>query len=160
MISGIVNKVTKVKSGDKIPLRAYEDISSFKLYFIDVGLFRTLAGISSSVVIKKDAIFDEFNGLIAEQYVLQQLINYDLHYWSNDSKAEVDFVFQFDDNIIPIEVKSGTNVKAKSLKVYRDRYNPKFSIRFSLKKYEHNLDLINIPLFKSFLFYNITRSDK
>jgi predicted AAA+ superfamily ATPase len=153
--AGIVRRVAKVTRGDKIPLKAYENRQSFKLYFVDVGLFRHLAGIPSSVIMEKNAIFDEFNGLIAEQFVLQQLADRQLFYWTSGAQSEVDFVAQIDERIIPIEVKSGENVKAKSLKVYREKYAPELSIRFSLLSREVNNGLLNIPLYEIFMFGTI-----
>jgi predicted AAA+ superfamily ATPase len=156
LAAGIVRKVQLVKCGDKMPLRAYCERSVFKLYFIDVGLFRHFAGITTELLLDKSAIFDEFNGLLAEQFVLQQLCNYELYYWTSGATAEVDFVTQMADKIVPIEVKSGLNVKARSLKVYREKYNPELSVRFSLLPYEYNNGLLNIPLYYCFLFKNLT----
>ena len=150
--AGIVRRVNLVKCGDKLPLRAYSERNSFKLYFIDVGLFRRFAKIPTAVVLDKTAIFDEFNGLLVEQYVLQELNRYELFYWTSGAQAEVDFVTQLDNKIVPIEVKSGSNVKAQSLKVYRQNYNPELSIRFSLLPLKENNGLLNIPLYYSFLF--------
>jgi len=150
--AGIVRRVNRVKCGDKLPLRAYSERNSFKLYFIDVGLFRRFAKIPTAVVLDKTAIFDEFNGLLVEQYVLQELNRYELFYWTSGAQAEVDFVTQLDNKIVPIEVKSGSNVKAQSLKVYRQNYNPELSIRFSLLPLKENDGLLNIPLYYSFLF--------
>ena len=150
--AGIVRRINLVKCGDKLPLRAYSERNSFKLYFIDVGLFRRFAGIPTAVVLDKAAIFDEFNGLLAEQYVVQELNRFELFYWTSGAQAEVDFVTQLDDKIIPIEVKSGTNVKAKSLQIFRQKYNSELSIRFSLLPLKENNGLLNIPLYYSFLF--------
>lgn len=149
--AGIIRRVFRVERGDKLPLKAYIDRSAFKLYFLDVGLFRRLAEIPSSVVVQKNAIFDVFNGLIAEQFVLQEMSRHQLYYWTNDATAEVDFVWQNSERIIPIEVKSGENVHAKSLRIYRDKYDPALAVRLSLKDYEYNDGLMNIPLFESFL---------
>jgi len=150
--AGIVRRVNLVKCGDKLPLRAYSERNSFKLYFIDVGLFRRFAKIPTAVVLDKTDIFDEFNCLLVEQYVLQELNRYELFYWTSGAQAEVDFVTQLDNKIVPIEVKSGSNVKAQSLKVYRQNYNPELSIRFSLLPLKKNNGLLNIPLYYSFLF--------
>ena len=152
LAAGIVRRVNLVKCGDKLPLRAYSERNSFKLYFIDVGLFRRFAKIPTAVVLNKTAIFDEFNGLLAEQYILQELNRYELFYWASGAQAEVDFVTQLDSKIVPIEVKSGLNVKAQSLKIYRENYNPELSIRFSLLPLKENNGLLNIPLYYSFLF--------
>jgi predicted AAA+ superfamily ATPase len=157
LTAGIVRRVNLVKCGDKLPLRAYSERNSFKLYFIDVGLFRRFAKIPTAVVLDKTAIFDEFNGLLAEQYVLQELNHYEFFYWTSGAQAEVDFVTQLDGKIVPIEVKSGLNVKAQSLKVYRENYNPELSIRFSLLPLKKNNGLLNIPLYYSFLFPSLWR---
>lgn len=118
---------------------------------MDVGLFRQLAGIPSSVVVQKSAIFNEYNGLMAEQYVLQELAEMELYYWANGATAEIDFVGQFGEKIVPIEVKSGENVYAKSLRVYRETYQPELVVRMSLKDLEENAGLLNVPLYESFL---------
>ena len=151
LAAGIVRRVQAVKCGDKLPLKAYADRSAFKLYFVDVGLFRHFAGVASELILDKSAIFDEYNGLLAEQFVLQQLHNYDMYYWTSGAMAEVDFVTQIGSRIIPIEVKSGLNVKAQSLKVYREQYKPQLSIRFSLKDTKLDNDLLNISLCNIFL---------
>ncbi|MDR1725301.1 MAG: AAA family ATPase [Bacteroidales bacterium] len=153
--AGIVRKINQVSCGDKIPLKSYADFSAFKLYFVDVGLFRNLTEIPFEVIQSKTAIFDEFNGLIAEQFVLQQLANHTLYYWTGKETSEVDFVMQYGSDIVPIETKSGTNVKAKSLKIFREKYCPKISVRFSLNNTRLDKDILNISLFKSFLYDNL-----
>lgn len=150
--AGIVRRVYRVERGDRLPLKAYVERNAFKLYFLDVGLFRRLAEIPSAAVVTKNAIFDEYNGLMAEQFVLQELSSeYQLYYWTRGATAEVDFVTQVGMDIVPIEVKSGENVHAKSLKSYRERYQPRLATRFSLMGLEENDGLLNIPLYKSFL---------
>jgi len=149
--AGIVRRVFAVKRGDKLPLRAYIDRSAFKLYFLDIGLFRCLANIPSDIVFQPGGVFEEFNGLMAEQFVLQELAGRELYYWVNEASAEVDFVGQFGRQIIPIEVKSGENVYAKSLRVYREKYHPELAVRMSLKALEDNDGLLNIPLYESFI---------
>lgn len=156
--AGIVKKVNNVNVWDKIPLKAYTNFSSFKLYFVDVGLFRFLANIPSDTILDKEEIFNKFNGLLTEQFVLQQLSKYELFYWTSDKIGEVDFILQFDSNIVPIEVKSGTNLKAKSLKLFREKYSPKISVKFSLKDTKLNDDLLNIALYHSFMFDNLLKS--
>ncbi|MDR1682329.1 MAG: AAA family ATPase [Candidatus Symbiothrix sp.] len=156
--AGIVRRVNLVKCGDKLPLRAYSERNSFKLYFIDVGLFRRFAKIPTAVVLDKTAIFDEFNGLLAEQYVLQELNKYELFYWRSSTQAEVDFVTQIDSKIVPIEVKSGLNVKSQSMKVYRERFNPELAIRFSLKETKMDGNLLNISLYHSPFFDYLLKS--
>lgn len=158
--AGIVRRVNQVSTGNKIPLKSYANPSAFKLYFIDAGLFRGLAEIPFEVINSKTAIFDEFNGFFAEQFVLQQLAKHTLYYWTSGSTSEVDFVMQDGSDIIPIEVKSGTNVKAKSLKLFRETYSPKASIRFSLKNTHIDNDLLNIALYDIFLFDQLLNSMK
>lgn len=150
--AGLVRKIYNVSSGDKLPLSAYKDLQSFKLYLLDVGLLRVLAGLSSSDLTGADDLFSQFNGLFAEQFVLQQLAPRIMYYWTSGAQSEVDFVTQVSGKIVPIEVKSGENVKAKSLRVYRERYNPKISIRCSMKDIEYNNGLLNIPLYQIWLF--------
>ena len=144
----IVRKVAHLKSGDKLPLKAYSDANIFKLYFLDVGLFRHLAGVTSTMVLDNEALFKEFNGFFVEQFVLQQLSStQEMYYWTSGANAEVDFVTSLASNIIPIEVKSGTNVKAKSLRTFRDNYQPRLSVRFSLLPPEYNNGLLNLPIY-------------
>ena len=150
--AGIIRRVNQVNCGDKIPLKAYANPSAFKLYFVDIGLFRHLAEIPFDVINNKTAIFDEFNGLIAEQFVLQQLAKHTLFFWVSERSSEVDFVMQYGSAIVPIEVKSGINVNAKSLKVFRETYSPKISIRFSLKSTRLDNGLQNISLFSIFSY--------
>lgn len=143
----IVRKVERLKTGNKLPLKAYVD-SAFKLYFLDVGLFRRLAEVSTEMVLDDERIFQEFNGFFAEQFVLQQLAGRgSMYYWASEANAEVDFVTSRGATIIPIEVKSGTNVKAKSLRTFRDNYDPKLSIRFSMRPLEYNDGLLNLPIY-------------
>jgi predicted AAA+ superfamily ATPase len=153
--AGIVRRVNQVSCGNKIPLKSYANPSSFKLYFVDVGLFRYLAEIPIEVINDKNAIFDEFNGLVAEQFVLQQLSKYTLFFWEGEKISEVDFVMQYGAKIVPIEVKSGTNVKSKSLQVFREKYSPKISVRFSMRGTKLDNDLQNISLKEIFLFEHL-----
>ncbi|MCL1974251.1 MAG: AAA family ATPase [Bacteroidetes bacterium] len=149
--AGIVRRVNQVICGNKIPLKSYVNPSSFKLYFVDIGLFRSLAQIPFEVINSKTAIFNEFNGLVAEQFILQQLAKYTLFYWTGGETSEIDFVVQYASEIVPIEVKSGMNVKAKSLKLFREKYAPRTSIRFSLNNTKSESSLLNISLFSVFL---------
>lgn len=155
--AGLVRKVHSVSRGDQLPLEAYKDLSAFKLYLLDIGLLRVLCGLSSGDITGSDDLFRQFGGLFAEQFVLQQLASRQLYYWTSGAQSEVDFVIQLQGNIIPIEVKSGENVKAKSLRVYRERYSPQLALRFSLKPVEYNNGLLNIPLFECWLADTLIR---
>ncbi len=149
--TGLIRVVNRVKCGDKQPLKAYEDLKAFKIYLLDIGLLRVLCELPYETIIEKDSIYTEFNGLLTEQFVLQELGNVKkvntIYYWSNEFQSEVDFVFAYKNLIIPVEAKAGINVKAQSLKVYMKEYNPKFAIRYSLLNIKMDNNILNIPLY-------------
>ncbi len=147
--AGLVNKINRIEK-PSIPLAAYEDRKSFKLYLADTGLLRRLADIPAESIITDQDIFREYRGRLAENYVLQQLTSLgkkNLSYWTSGNTAEVDFIMQENTRIIPIEVKSGLNVRARSMKVYREKYHPEFALRFSMQILRMDNGLINIPLY-------------
>lgn len=147
---GLVYKVNRI-SKPALPIKAYEDTKAFKLFILDVGLLCALSKLPARTLIDGDKIFTEFNGALAEQYVLQQLKtleDMEIAYWiSKSGNAEIDFIIQTDGYVIPVEVKANTNLQAKSLKVYREKFEPEISIRTSLADFEINNGLYNIPLF-------------
>lgn len=133
-----------------LPLSAYDDLSAFKIYSLDVGLLRRLAGLSPSAIAEGNRLLTEFKGALTENYILESLIGQFENaprYWTSQNRAEVDFILQLDNEIIPIEVKSDENVIGKSLTFYRKEFDPKLSIRYSLKNLKQDGGLINIPLF-------------
>jgi uncharacterized protein len=141
--------LSKRITSPKMPLAAYEEPSIFKLYMLDIGLLGAMAILPAQAVIDGNKIFAEFKGAMAEQYVRQQmneLVDY-IGYWTNDrSTAEVDFLIQIKNTIIPIEVKAGENVRSRSLsEFYKKHQLP--SIRFSGLPYAHNQWVENIPLY-------------
>ncbi len=146
---GLIHKIHKVTI-PSVPLKAYEDMKAFKLYVLDVGLLSCMTRLKQETLLEGNALFTEFKGALTEQYVLQQLKtlkNIEIYYWSNNNgSAEIDFLIN-NDNIIPIEVKAETNLQAKSLKVYRDKYNPSISIRSSMSDFKKEGLLINLPLY-------------
>jgi predicted AAA+ superfamily ATPase len=147
---GQIHKVHRVtKPG--FPLKAYEDFSSFKIFLADVGLLAAMGDIDARTIIDGNAIFTEFKGSLTEQFVFQQLkSNPDLvlYYWSADrSTAEVDFVVQYNGQIIPVEVKAEENLKAKSLKVYTEKFSPPFAVRTSMSDFRTQDWLTNLPLY-------------
>ncbi len=147
--AGLVNKVSRIDK-PAIPIAAAEDRKSFKLYMADTGLLRKLAGVGADAVILNQDLFSEYKGRFIENFVLQELIaqnKFPLFYWSSGNIAEVDFVMQHGSAVIPIEVKSGLNVHARSLKVYREKYSPPFALRFSLQNLKQDKGLLNIPLY-------------
>ena len=145
------NLIYKIYSVTKpsMPLKAYNDLSAFKIYLNDVGLLRKMTDLDSKVVIEGNRIFEEFKGALTENYVLQMLLSTGLkaNYFTFDNKYEIDFIIQYKNNIIPIEVKSSENINSISLKHYNEKYNPKVRIRFSMKNLQKDNNLINIPLF-------------
>lgn len=148
--SGLVYKVTRI-SKPNLPIKSYEDIDVFKLYVLDVGILCALSKLSAKAILEDNRIFTEFKGSLTEQYVLQQLkINLaDIHYWTSQSYiAEIDFVTQIDDYVIPIEVKAATNLKAKSLQQYIMDYSPEKAVRTSLADFKVNdNNLYDVPLY-------------
>ena len=117
----------------------------------DTGLLAALSGLHATTIIGGDLIFTEFKGALTEQFVMQQLrlnAHQYIGYWTNDrSTAEVDFIVQADTGIIPIEVKSGENTKAKSFRLFCEKYNPEKAIRVSLNNYRKESWMINVPLY-------------
>jgi predicted AAA+ superfamily ATPase len=152
MRTGLIYKIQRTTQ-NKIPLNSYLDKDYFKLYMLDIGLLCAEAQISIKTFFEADSkIFEEFKGALAEQYVLQELkvaTTNPIAYWGNDKgNAEVDFVMQMDNKIIPIEVKANTNTRAKSLSYYIGEYNPEYAIRTSLKHYgKDDKNLYSIPLY-------------
>jgi predicted AAA+ superfamily ATPase len=134
-----------------LPLIAYEVLSDFKLYLLDVGLLAAMGNLDIQTLIADQSLFEEFKGAITEQYVLQQLKSIDqlpVYYWSAEkATAEIDFLVQYQNKIIPIEVKAAENLKAKSLKTYHQKFNPEISIRTSLSDYREEDWLVNLPLY-------------
>ena len=147
---GQVHRVFGV-SKPALPLKAYEDRNAFKLFLVDIGLMSAMVDIDSKTLLEGNAVFTEFKGALTEQYVLQQLASIDkyvINYWSAErSTAEVDFVIQHEGLVIPIEVKAEENLKAKSLGVYREKFNPKLAVRTSMSDFRRQEWLVNIPLY-------------
>lgn len=138
-------------SKPEMPLIAYQDLPVFKLFLLDVGLLSAMAFLDARVLIEKERVFTEFKGALTEQYVMQQLRLHSedyIGYWTNErSTAEVDFVIQHNADIIPIEVKAETNVRAKSFKLFCEKYRPKSAIRTSMLEYHKEEWMTNIPLY-------------
>lgn len=147
--AGLVHRIFKItKQG--LPVTAYDDLSAFKLYLIDVGLLRRLSLLDPVAVREGNRLFTEFKGALTENYVLQHLIkNFEVQprYWTSGNQAEVDFIIQVKNEIIPIEVKSDENVRSKSLSIYNGLYEPSVRVRYSLKNLKKDDGLVNIPLF-------------
>ena len=147
---GLVNKVSRVSAAG-IPLKAYEDLKAFKLFFVDVGLLGCMAGLRQRTLLDGNALFAEFKGALTEQYVCQQLKtipDLGIYYYTNDrGSCEIDFVIDNGEQIIPVEVKAEINLRAKSLKTYREKFHPEHSVRTSMADYRKEDWLTNLPLY-------------
>lgn len=147
---GLIHKVSRVNTPG-IPLRAYEDLKAFKLFFVDVGLLGCLAGLSQHSLLDGNDLFVEFKGALTEQYVCQQLKTLEelhVYYFTNDrGSCEIDFVVYTGQSIVPLEVKAEVNLKAKSLKIYQEKFSPEIAIRTSMADYKKEEWLVNLPLY-------------
>lgn len=147
---GLVHKISRVNSAG-VPLRAYEDLKAFKLFLVDIGLLGCMAGLHQKTLIDGNNLFVEFKGALTEQYVCQELNalgDIGIYYYTNDrGSCEVDFVVDTGEKIIPLEVKAELNLKAKSLKMFRERFSPRLSVRASMAEYKKEDGLVNLPLY-------------
>ena len=148
--AGLVHVVRRV-AVPRLPLSAYEDPAAFKLYGADTGLMMSMSGLDVSAVVDGNRLFTEFKGALAEQFVAQELVAATGRvpgYWtSGPGGAEVDFICQVGNDVVPIEVKAERNLRAKSLQVYRQRYRPPVAVRTSLATHAHGDGLIDLPLY-------------
>jgi predicted AAA+ superfamily ATPase len=151
VLSGIVSQVYKVDQGKK-PLENYRDIDAFKVYVSDPGLLCAKKEIQANDILYMVRELDDFKGGMTENYVNTQLVanGYRTYYWESRHDAEVDFVIQRQDNVIPLEVKSSDNTKAKSLKVYMDTFKPLYAIKLSAKNFDMEENIKNVPLYAAF----------
>ena len=146
--ANLIYKVYNVTKTD-FPLKAYNDLNSFKIYMNDVGLLRRMSNLDSRIVVEGDKLFEEFKGAFTENYVLNMLcIIFDVvpNYFTFD-RHEIDFVIQYRNNIIPIEVKANKSNNNISLTRYNEKFNNDLSIRFSMNNLKKDGKIINIPLF-------------
>ena len=125
---------------------------------VDIGLLNAMGNIELKTLLEGNTIFSEFKGAVTEQFVLQQIIcnhSFDIYYWSADkSTAELDFIVEYKNKIVPVEVKAEENLQAKSLKVFYQKYNPNAAIRTSMSEYRKESWLTNLPLYMINYLYN------
>jgi len=156
---GLAYKITRI-SKPGIPLKAYEDISAFKLFTVDTGLMAAMGSINAKTLLEGNIIFEEFKGALTEQYVLQQLKTLSgvaVHFWSSSqSSGEVDFVLQYGENVVPLEVKAEENLQAKSLKSFYQKYPDMLPVRTSMSDFRKEGWLVNLPLYAIHLLTGIT----
>lgn len=155
---GLIHLVHSV-SKPGYPLKAYEELDSFKIYMNDIGLLCALGNTDIKTILGDNAFFVEFKGAVTEQYVLQQIISCTdfkpFYYSSPNSSGKIDFIIQIKDQIVPIEVKSAENLQAKSLKAFHQKYNNIYSVRTSLSDFRIDDWLTNIPLYAIFLINDV-----
>ncbi len=157
--TGLVYKVMRTETA-KIPLLTYQQRDIFKLFMLDIGLLCAHSKVDIKTFLQPDAnIFDDFKGALTEQFVLQELKNLTTNpilYWANEKgHSEIDFVLQYNGEIVPIEAKSSENERAKSLKVYMDMEKPAHAVRTSLRNYGIKNNLYSIPLYMMGSFLDI-----
>ena len=147
---GLVHKVSRV-TAPSLPLKAYEDLKAFKLFLVDVGLLSCMVRLRQDVLLDGNDLFKEFKGALTEQYVLQQLKtlrNLNTYYWANErNSAEIDFLIDNGNSVIPLEVKAEVNLQSKSLKIFREKFRPEISIRTSMADFKREDWLVNLPLY-------------
>lgn len=149
--AGLVRRVNRLEA-PRIPIMSYANASAFKLYHLDVGLLAAMVRLDERVLLEGNQVFTEFRGSLAEQLALQELQvdgGLDICYWAMDgqSRAEVEFIVQTGSQIVPVEVKSGTNLRAKSLAVYMNKYQPRLAVRSSVANYKKTDNLYDVPFY-------------
>ena len=149
--AGIVLKCERIEQG-LMPISVYRDLSSFKLYMSDIGLLTMKSNVSQQTILAAAEIENIFLGSISENYVAQALASkhYGLFYWSSPGTAELDFILQKGNDIIPIEVKTGTRTKSKSLNMFVSKYQTPYSIRISSKNFGFENKIKSVPLYAVF----------
>ncbi len=147
---GLVLKSHRVKV-PSMPLKAYQDFQTFKLFMVDVGLLGAAVGLQTQMLLEGNRLFTEFKGALTEQYVMQELSaqNFDyIGYWTNErSTPEVDFVIQQKGEVVPIEVKSGENLRSRSFTQFCRTYEPKIAFKASTLPYHGGMEIVNVPLY-------------
>lgn len=147
---GLIHKVHRV-SKPGLPLNAYAEMSAFKIYMNDVGLLAAKSDLPLQAIVDKNQLFTEFKGALTEQYVLQQLISETettpYYYSAENSRGEIDFLLQSERGILPVEVKAEENLRAKSLRAFREKYSPEVSLRISMSDYRREEWMVNLPLY-------------
>ena len=152
--AGLIYRCTRI-STPRMPLKSYCDISAFKIYVLDVGLLCAMSGLTPDILLGENKLFSEFKGSLTENYVAQQLKackSAGLYYWASSGIAEVDFVLQGERDILPLEVKAGSNIRSKSLLSYDNKYNPTALSRTSLLNIKQDGKMYNYPLYAVSLF--------
>jgi len=157
--AGLITQSELVEKPE-LPLSGFSDKTAFKVYMSDVGLLRTKSGVSSKTILEESGPYEKYKGAFAENYVLNELqaSGKEPYYWRSGNTAEVDFIFEEDGEIVPVEVKAADNTQAKSFRLYCKRYEPRIGFKLSLKNIVENpcekTKAVNLPLY---LGWNIDR---
>lgn len=148
--AGLIYKVNRTKKGE-LPLTAYEDLSAFKLFVVDTGLLCAMSNLPPKVLLDGNTLFTDYKGALTEQYVLQQLKcikDLSIYYWSaENSRGEIDFLLQYEAEVIPAEVKAEENLQSKSLRTFIDKHPQLHGVRFSMSNYREQDWITNYPLY-------------
>ncbi len=148
--AGLVNLSYNIKS-PKIPLSGYKDGTKFKVFLFDTGLLSAILNVPTEAILEGNRLFSEYNGAFTENFVAQELVSSgfggELYYWTSKSEAEVDFVVLRNNEIVPVEVKSGMSRRTKSLHVYDEKYSPGILFRVSPRNFTVDNKMVNIPLY-------------
>jgi hypothetical protein len=147
--AGLIHKCYHLPT-PKYPLSAYAEKNIYKIYLLDIGLLCAQSNLQVDTIIKGNELFIEYKGALTENYVAQELKSLEkqaLYYWTSMGTAEVDFMLEYRNNILPLEVKAGTSLKKKSLLSYENKYHPQLLLRTSLMNLKHDGKLANYPLY-------------
>ena len=147
--AGLIHQINLCRE-PRLPLTAYDELSIFKVYTLDIGILRRLAGMEPSVYQAPAEQFKEFRGALTENYVLQSLLpqfEAPLRYWTSGNQAELEFLIQQGNNIIPVDAKAGRSIISKSMTEYTKSYSPALRLRYSMLNLVHDGTVLNIPLF-------------
>ncbi|MCD8221495.1 MAG: DUF4143 domain-containing protein [Clostridiales bacterium] len=140
-------------SNAELPLSFQANATYFKVYMSDVGLLRKKSGVSWRTILEDSDLYRNFKGAFTENYVLTELITQEIHpyFWRSGNTAELDFLFEYEDRIIPVEAKAQIHTRAKSYQEYCKKYNPEIGFKLSLKNVGDNTvgktDTISLPLY-------------
>lgn len=146
---GLIHRSYSVKKPG-MPLISYMDMSSFKMFHLDVGLLGAQADLDAKTLLEGNAVFTEFKGALTEQFVAQEFAAAGIglyYYTTENSSGEIDFIFQKEDKVIPVEVKAEENLQAKSLRSFCKKYEPEIAIRTSMSDYRREEWMVNVPLY-------------
>jgi uncharacterized protein len=150
--AGLVHIVNELRAA-KLPLGGYADLGKFKLYLLDTGLLGAMLGLTPEIILRPDDLFKEYNGAFIENYAcleLVKLLQKEVFYWTSGNEAEVDFVLQYNNDVVPIEVKSGSNKNTHSLKIFESKNTTKYLFRTSPRNFVKSEKFISLPLYRLF----------